>query len=197
MFRSRLLAASAVLALTATPAFANLVTNGSFATGDFTGWTVSGSGIQVDQLMPNTGDSYDAEFSPAPTGTLSQLLATVTGDNYVLSLALIDTNQSLSDTTDTFAIALGGFSSTVTGDQTGSGPGYANFTFDIPASAISGNDTLSFQATALDPNSGGTWNLDNVAVTPASVPEPGAAPVLATGLFALGALRLRRRRRRA
>jgi hypothetical protein len=52
-----LLALTAAAALSiAHPAKANLVTNGGFETGDFTGWTVSGSAaVGVDFVPPHSG----------------------------------------------------------------------------------------------------------------------------------------------
>jgi hypothetical protein len=77
--------------LTGASAFAQeLVVNGGFETGDFTGWTASGhtSGIRV--FSANTDIVYSGNFGAAlgfggGIGFLSQNLATTAGQTYVLS----------------------------------------------------------------------------------------------------------------
>ena len=64
----------------------NLVSNGSFETGDFTGWTKSGN-ISINNLPVSEGN-FSAGFSyrnTANNGMLSQDLQTVIGQSYSLS----------------------------------------------------------------------------------------------------------------
>ena len=71
----------------------NLVGNGSFATGDFSHWTVtpasSGSNISVGNwpIAPLSGFNYEALFGANQfiPDSISQTLATVPGDTYTLS----------------------------------------------------------------------------------------------------------------
>jgi hypothetical protein len=69
----------------------NLVVNGGFETGDFTGW--DGGGNDVDDgsdsdTIPHTGD-YEAEFgSVGELGYISQTLSTTPGATYLLSFWL-------------------------------------------------------------------------------------------------------------
>jgi hypothetical protein len=82
---------TAVAALSvAYPAKANLITNGDFETGDFTGWTVthapSGSGIFVDH-GPGPDTTFGAVFAATGTGldAISQTFATTPGASYTLT----------------------------------------------------------------------------------------------------------------
>jgi hypothetical protein len=86
-------------AVPATP-ITNIVTNGGFETGDFTGWTVSGNtgdftngsftNIGVSNFAANSGN-YGAYFGPVgDLAYLSQNLSTVAGMSYDLSFFLRD-----------------------------------------------------------------------------------------------------------
>src|SRR5664279_4841911 len=85
----RCLAALAMFASVAV--HANLVTNGGFETGDFTGWSVFGAGAfdGVDGSVPQSG-TYAAFFGEpvlAPSG-ISQTLATTAGKLYTVTFWL-------------------------------------------------------------------------------------------------------------
>ena len=183
---------------------ANLVANPGFETGDFTGWTVTGNGIAIDMVFPNTG-CCDAVFGALTTdpnpGVLSQTLATMAGQSYTLSFALLD---EAGFSGDSFIVKLGDFTTTITGDMAappGDLPsGYTAQSFTVPGADITGTSAiLSFEGLN-DPAIGIDWNLDDVSVTAsaAAVPEPSAAGLLATALgVCLGfVVPVRRRRRR-
>jgi hypothetical protein len=201
--RHIILAAAAALA-TAAPATAatNLVVNGSFETGDFTGWTVDtgviGLNVFADVLSePPTDGLYHAGFgSSTPLGIL-QFVPTQAGATYRFSFdlangatdvrtnfgALFEQNQLfLSETPATF--------------------GYTSFSFDV---TVSSNSTSLIFAGA-NPND--FWLLDNVSVTYLSgpttpppgggnvVPEPATWAMLIAGFGLVGAT-LRRTRKTA
>ena len=181
-------------------ALANLVANPGFETGDFTGWTVTGDGIGIDTVFPNTGN-FDAFFSALTTdpnpGVLSQMLATTASQSYILSFALLD---EAGFSGDTFTVTLGGFTAVITGDQAappGNLPsGYTAEMFAVPSADIAGDDTLAFQGLN-DLASGIDWNLDDVSVTAAAaVPEPPTMALLAIALLASFSLGLSSRLRR-
>jgi hypothetical protein len=166
---------------------ADLVTNGNFATGDFTGWTDSDGSIVTDNTFtpPYNTDANDAAFTG--DGILSQTLATTAGQEYTLSFSLLDQAGFF---LDTFTVNFGGFSTTIGGDTAQS---YQVEVFDIPGSDMLGGDTLSFQGSDI---AGPDWNLDDVSVVPVvtAVPEPPAAAVLGGAmLMMVGVLSSRRK----
>jgi len=177
--------------------------------GAFVDWSVSGSGVLPDAVFPNNG-TYDAAFTDLPgtrpASVLSQVIATIPGDGYTLTLALLD-EAGLAG--DTFTIKFGSFTKTITGDLAAA-PGtlpsfYSAFTLSIPGSATSGmTTTLAFSA-LIDPESQQPWNLDDVAlaaipVTPQAVPAPGGMLVAGPAFALLARVRssdmIRRWRRR-
>lgn len=77
--------------LVAAPASAtNLVSNGDFETGDFTGWTQGGNAVSSGVEARNQfGGTYSAYFGPTKSsGYIEQTLATKAGTRYILSFAL-------------------------------------------------------------------------------------------------------------
>jgi hypothetical protein len=181
---------SIAVALSGPAARANLVLNPGFETGDFTDWSVTGDGISIDTLFPNTG-CCDAAFTATTTdpdaGVLSQTLSTMVGKSYTLSFAVLD---EAGFSGDTFTIQFGGFSATITGD-TAAPPGdlpslYTAETFAVPgADIVSGSTVLAFEGLS-DPISGINWNLDDASVTAVSTPEPSTWALLVVAFACLG-----------
>jgi hypothetical protein len=168
--------AAVALAASGMSAKANLVTNGNFATGDFTGWTnPAGSGVAIDATFPAPGDTNDAVFTGS--GTLSQSVPTTTGGSYMLYFSVVDEAPI---PTDTFTVSFGTFTATITGDTTGGV--YTAESFTVPAADVIGTSTeLSFQGFSQI----AVWNLDDVSVVPVStaVPEPASGALIASGLL--------------
>lgn len=80
----------------------NIVQNGGFETGDFTDWTLTtnGFGTFVDSssgksgIPPHSGNYFAALGQPSNVGFISQLLPTIPGQSYLLSLWFNSTNVS-------------------------------------------------------------------------------------------------------
>lgn len=187
-------------ALSGGSARADLITNGSFSTGDFNGWTVTGDDISIDQTFANApADQYDAAFSAAvgDTGltadTLSQSVSTTPGQSYQVTFSILDEN-GFAGNLDTFTATFGGFTATVSGqDAAPFADGsdlYTSESLTVPGSAITDlATTLSFEGqNAASP---AAWNLDDVSLVALNavnaVPEPGSLLLLGTALvFSLG-----------
>lgn len=217
------LVAGAALAFTATTAQAipvELVTNGDFETGDFTGWLKVATGGAVGFAIndgtfipqsglgptPPIGGQYDAVSDQGGPGT-SSLLQTIAlpGVFDILMLAWDDRIENLADQFldpdqefrvvfyEVSGAPIGEVFSTNPGD-TLSQPGPNARSFDVTAllSAYAGQSiVLAFE----EQDSLFFFNatIDNVSLT-ADIPEPATLGLLGAGLIGLG---LARRRRRA
>ncbi len=178
----------------------NIVVNGGFETGNFSGWTQNGSftivtggpkhtGNYVGGYGPHSGDYFAGLGTVGSLGTLSQTLNTVAGQTYTLSYFM----ASDGGTPNEFRVDWNG--STLI-DQTGIGKqGYTGFTFQVTATGAT--STLTFY----ERNDPGYLSLDDVAVLgPAAGLGGGTAPepssLLLLGIGALGMAGFKRMRRR-
>jgi hypothetical protein len=160
----------ALLIATAGPTSANLIVNGDFETGDFTGWTTTpaatGSNFGVTTLPP-AHDTLGAFFSADSSDfdTISQTFATTPGASYDLSFFY----QVVADQG---ALAHNGFRVLFNGVEVFSNfdanPGFVPFTFPN-LQATGSMTTVEFQAR--NATLGGFDYLDDVSVTPSPTPS--------------------------
>ena len=156
----------------APPANANVVVNGGFETGDFSGWSEFGDTTFNGVLCGGAPEgSCFAFFGPVgDTGGISQALSLVIGTKYFFSFIFGADGGAPSE----FSVSLGGVTLLDLINPAASASG----TYSFVVTATSALETLVFTFRD-DP---GFLSLDAVAV---SVPEPGSMALLGMGLVAL------------
>jgi hypothetical protein len=170
----------------ATPAAAqNLVNNGGFETGDFSGFTQFGNtGFTGVTSGAASQGSFGAEFGPVgSTGGISQNLTTIAGESYLISFDL----RNNGGTPNLFEVLFG---SSQLFTATDSAP-FSFTNFSTTAVATGSTTALSFSFRQ-DPD---YFNLDNISVTRVApgVPEPGTWAMMLIGFGAVGSAMRRRR----
>jgi hypothetical protein len=173
--------------LCAPAAFAqNLLTNGSFQTGSFSGWTTGGNFEDTEVVTgpfyvyngSQDADGFYAVLGPVGSdGTLSQSFNTTAGASYTFSFWLASVGDNPSD----FSASWDGTTVlSLTNPNTGSS--YTEFSFTETGT---GHDTISF-AFRDDP---AYIALDNVSVTQSTsggtVPEPSSFLLMGSGVLGL------------
>jgi hypothetical protein len=184
-FRLPLIAAGLLCSVVLSNA-ANLIVNGGFETGDFTGWTADPVSypmfIVTSPVVP--GDDYAAQIAGYSDGpdTLSQTIATTPGQKYTLNFW-----QYIGDGDPTTSLVVD-WDNTVVYSELDTPP--FNQYFETTVNVVGdGSDTLEFLC-ANDPN---YTYLDDVSLTPSQVPDVGAT-VTMLGLALTGLAAFRRSR---
>ena len=160
---------------------ANLVQNGGFEIGDFTGWTQSGNTgyTSVQSSFPLSG-TFSAFFGPIGSdGFISQALATTTGQSYTVSFWLANFIPGTIEEPNGFHLYWGGSEifSLLNAPNLG---GYTQYSFVAQATSSSTTLSMGFR------NDLDYFILDDVDVSP--VPIPGALVLFGSGLVGLAGI---------
>jgi len=187
----------------------NLVSNGSFELGSpgpgpggfstlgggstaMSGWTVTGASVDwINGYWQASDGTHSVDLNGAGVGGVSQTIATVVGQTYLLTFDLSGNPDSAlatrtlqvtaGDASDPFAFAMGG-------NTHGSMNWLAQ---SMTFTALSTSTQINFASTSTDNCCWGPA-LDNVSVSAMGVPEPATWALMLTG-FGLAGVTLRRR----
>jgi len=181
---------AAGLASLAPAAMANLLTNGGFETGTFSGWTQGGNtgatGVSSSAIYVQSG-AFGAALGPVGSdGILSQSFSTDVGAEYRLTFWLRSDGYTVND----FSAAV---NSTVLYSDVNIGvQAYKEYAYNFMGT---GSDSVTFTFRN-DPGflSLDTVSVDKIADPQAAVPEPASLALIGLGLAGIAQ---RRRRARA
>jgi hypothetical protein len=164
------------------------VNNGSFETGDFSGWTVSGdtgfTGVCDVSSCPGGFGPQDGNFAAyfgpvGDTATISQSIATTPGDTYSLSFYLAN---PVGGTPNFFQVTFGNSSFSFT--NFGVAFNWQQFTLTTVATSTETPLSFTFR------NDPSYWFLDNVTVQQSggTVPEPSTFLMFGTGVVGIAGI---------
>lgn len=180
--------AVAMLLASSGQASADLIVNGGFETGDFTGWNVS-SGVTnvngVDTIYPHSG-AYGAYFGSTTLviDSLSQEVAGVVGTAYQLSFWLHVTDDNTQGLSNLWNVYWEG--NLVAGEiNRPTDAAYVQFVYTVTATSALSELLFEFG------NDSNFYDLDDVSI--AAVPVPAGFVMMGIGLAGLAACSLRKR----
>ena len=181
---------------------ANNLINGSFETGDFSGWTVSGSAVVCAGGDSFCGVPFDGTFSATlnggdvtPDAVIDQTFATTPGTVYRLTFAYgimdfvggaaqqlrAEIISSVGGVHDLLDQTVSSPTSVNAGDAVNAAVNYGLFTFTFTADDTSA--TLQFSDLASNPSGSIDGKLDAVSID--VVPEPSSLLLMLTGIAPL------------
>ncbi len=164
--RIRLLISVLVLSIGSVASASNLVQNGGFESGNFSGWSgvaTANNVLDSSSINPYEG-SWVAVLANSEARILTQTLSTTVNGSETITFALADVYGG---SNDSFEVYFGGNLLATISNTTHS----TYFTYSYTVTATSTSTDLSFVMA----NPPGAWLLDAVSVTetaPVAVPEP-------------------------
>lgn len=171
---------SALFMLLSSNTYANLINNGSFETGNFSGWTQSGNVGFTGVVAGGQSGSFSASFGPVGSvGSISQTIATTIGLVYDLSYWLANDGG----TPNSFSVNANAAS--LISLLNAPAFGYQLYTQTFTAAAASTTISFNFQQNPA------WWHLDNISLTSTNVPAPATLALLGLGLAGLSFSRRR------
>lgn len=177
----------------------NVITNCGFETGDFTGWTISGTdsgqsnnGIYYGVENFNQFSGNDAAWFGALGGEISlnqALTGLIPDDIYTLTFEAFNDTTPLGIYVNNLSVSIG--TDTIPLVSQAAAGGYTLYT------AMIGSHTSSATLSITSRNDAGVWNIDSIEMIQTGTPEPADFKLLGVGMGALAALYWKIRPRRA